>query len=296
VTLTMTTDAIYRPHYERQQRLDDYASQFGDLKVIRSTPYYRALDAISRAAAEYAPIAIKSAREGFKQRNPRAPDPDSDYGDDIFPTLLDNGFDIVDQLYRAIDWPDKEFKLWGHDTYLVSHVKSKKTPEFIRSEIEAAVGGYLRLPYRSAHVDRLLVDLLIAIEIAALNQWIEDRKLAFVIFEGWSGLISVLFVGGVTGVLQWLNIISNSWAWYVPTLAVGFSALSYINTHYWGPIAKVRKLFEPMLFSYNAMNSDGPISAQHIRERLTTATEKGVVWPAPVYTLLDDVIARTGRL
>jgi hypothetical protein len=51
-----------------------------------------------------------------------------------------------------------------------------------------------------------------------------------------------------------------------------------------------------MLYCYGELNSNGPISARRLLERLKSASEKGVVWPAPLYALIDDVMARTGRL
>lgn len=52
---------------------------------------------------------------------------------------------------------------------------------------------------------------------------------------------------------------------------------------------------DAMLGLYAEMNSDGPISAKHIRETAQKAADKGVVWPGPLFALLDDVVARTGR-
>jgi hypothetical protein len=39
---------------------------------------------------------------------------------------------------------------------------------------------------------------------------------------------------------------------------------------------------------YIELDSTGPVSARHLRERLMAAEEKGVVWPAPLYALLDS--------
>jgi hypothetical protein len=47
---------------------------------------------------------------------------------------------------------------------------------------------------------------------------------------------------------------------------------------------------------YNELRSDGPISAEYIRDRAKQATDEGVVWPAPLFALLDDTVRRTGRL
>jgi hypothetical protein len=44
-------------------------------------------------------------------------------------------------------------------------IKQNKVPYISRQELECAVGVYSDLPFRCAHVDRLLVDLLVALEI-----------------------------------------------------------------------------------------------------------------------------------
>jgi hypothetical protein len=44
------------------------------------------------------------------------------------------------------------------------------------------------------------------------------------------------------------------------------------------------------------LNHTGPVSARRLLERVKVAADKGVVWPRPLYALLDDVMARTGRI
>jgi hypothetical protein len=58
---------------------------------------------------------------------------------------------------------------------------------------------------------------------------------------------------------------------------------------------RIRKLLATMSTLYNEQRSDGPISAQYVRDRAEGATKQGVVWPAPLFALLDDIIYRTGR-
>ena len=50
-----------------------------------------------------------------------------------------------------------------------------------------------------------------------------------------------------------------------------------------------------MLSTYSALTSSGPIRI-HVQEKVKTAAEKGVVWPAPLFALLDDIVRRTPRL
>ncbi len=58
---------------------------------------------------------------------------------------------------------------------------------------------------------------------------------------------------------------------------------------------RVRKLLVTMSTLYNELKSDGPISAQYARERAGDAAKQGVVQPAPLFALLDDIISRSGR-
>jgi hypothetical protein len=46
---------------------------------------------------------------------------------------------------------------------------------------------------------------------------------------------------------------------------------------------------------YGDLRSDGLISASYILEKAKKADERGVGWPATLFTLLDDIIARSGR-
>jgi hypothetical protein len=59
---------------------------------------------------------------------------------------------------------------------------------------------------------------------------------------------------------------------------------------------KPDKLTQQMSICYSALDSHGTISAPHVRESLAVSAQKGVVWPAPLYALLDDVMARGGKL
>lgn len=59
--------------------------------------------------------------------------------------------------------------------------------------------------------------------------------------------------------------------------------------------AKVAELLQAMNSVYSDLDSAGPISARHVWGQAKEATKIGVVWPAPLFALLDDIIARSGR-
>jgi hypothetical protein len=232
--------------------------------------------------------------------------------------LVREGFVVVRRLHESLRWPDDDkprgkakpspedrlrrgSRLWSHRPYLAGAIKRKRLPFFYRSSVEDAVATYLKLPYRAREIDRMLVDILIAMEIAAFvdemeyHFWLKWRavksfaQLAF----------NILFWMGALFVAQRLNFISETWAnaGYFWIAMLGAPPIIYA----WGrPTAREKDIdekIEQMLFCYNALNSDAVISAPHVRELLAIAsTQKRIVWPAPLLTLLDDVMARGGKL
>jgi hypothetical protein len=124
-------------------------------------------------------------------------------------------------------------------------------------------------------------------ELCAFVDWMADTRKGVFIFA----LINALFYGGVAFALQFFHVISNSIVWYLVAMLPFSSVLTELRKR-----GGRSKLLLAMYWCYNAMNGDGPISAQYIREQLGKAAEKSVVWPAPIYALLDDVMTRSGRL
>jgi hypothetical protein len=301
---------LKNPNYDgeqiRRKRLDDYISQYcedKDPKKVRSSEFYRALDAISRAALAYALERNASVGDrlggGFTQPHPRTVE-----------ELLNNGFVVVGGLRDCIDWPKKDKpawydrpRFWSHQHWLIAAVKRGKAPRFDRSGIESTVTEYLRLPYRAPEIDRLLVDLLMAIEIAAFTDWKIDRNMNWVVFLSTGRRVSnplvncvsaFLFWFGLAFGLQWLGLINRQWEGISYQVAFWLGVASLVS----GVLLTVKpdKLTQQMSICYSAMDSAGPISAPHIRELLAASTQKGVVWPAPLHALLDDIMARGGKL
>jgi hypothetical protein len=124
-------------------------------------------------------------------------------------------------------------------------------------------------------------------ELCAFVDWMADTRKGVFIFA----LINALFYGGVAFALQFFHVIGNSIVWYLVAMLPFSSVLTELRKR-----GGRSKLLLAMYWCYNAMNGDGPISAQYIREQLGKAAEKSVVWPAPIYALLDDVMTRSGRL
>jgi hypothetical protein len=120
-------------------------------------------------------------------------------------------------------------------------------------------------------------------------------------------IVNGVFFAGIAALALWAN--SNGWAnessaaWISGTcvsLFLLFGAISTVALPFaWYKQANARqrvaKLLSTMATIYNELRSDGPISAQYIRDRATNAAQEGVVWPAPLFALLEDITSRTGR-
>ena len=302
----------------------------------RYSEYARALHVISKAALKHAE-ATNAPMSGT---------------DDLFMSLLTQGCDVVRELHCALR-PDKKWveenkhwleeekrlslrshwdnpieeekrklKLWSHCDSPLNDVAIKKIPYFCRPEIEFFVGLYLALPYRASLIDRLLVDVLVAMELYQFaNEMINEKvdhglgpprsplkqthPLKTYLKNAFYGLLSWTGIGMLVGLLHHLHVISDGWAWggyitcalmYLLTLSMVTAFLPSAWIKHVRSVKQVWSLISEMRNCYSALDSDGPVSARHILERIKSADDKGAVWPAPLYALLDDVMARTGRL
>jgi hypothetical protein len=236
--------------------------------------------------------------------------------------VLNEGLAVVGNLRSALirDWSDKSLDFWDSQNTAVENIKAHKVPYIDRSSLETVTGAYLALPYRSQAMDRFLVQVLVEMEFYAYGDEMLNEK-TFGLFPARSplkqrhvllaylrGLIfnGVLF-GGIAASALWASSrgwVSESGAPWIYGIciflfllfgAIGILALPFA----WQKQTKARqhvlKLLSTMLKIYNELRSDGPISALYVRERVVAASQEGVVWPSPLFALLDDIISRTGR-
>jgi hypothetical protein len=228
---------------------------------------------------------------------------------------------IVGDLRSALvqDWNDKTLDFWDYDRPL-DKIKADKAPYIERSSLESVVGDYLALPYRSQAMDRLLVKVLVAMEFYAYGDEMMNPKYSLfgfhpsplmqshVLLAYLRGqLINAIFFGGIAALALWAA--SQGWigetavGWTAGICVVLFLLLGAISTFAlpfsWYAQIKARRNVTNLLLAmntiYSELRSDGPISAQYIRDRSNSAAHDGVVWPAPLFAMLDDSIARTGR-
>lgn len=213
---------------------------------------------------------------------------------------------------------DADGRVWSHRPFLLSDVRGKLLPEFSRYEIEQAAGAYIKGRVKTPTVDRLFVDLLIALEFAQfadsqinaphipvlapsvlkrkpIVEWFLNRIVAAVL-----GLVGYSIFWG----LSVIGVFPEDWLWLVGLILVGLFLLeaawaAIVLPKFWLTVRKVQRnvgeVLNQMSGTYAALASDGPISAQHVKGLVDRSTEAGVVWPAPLHVLLEDITARGGR-
>lgn len=217
-------------------------------------------------------------------------------------------------------WSVEFANFWHHDLHPLQRLRNKKTPELNRQGIEMAVGEYLQQPVRSARFDRLLVDLLLALELYQFGDQMMNRPsipgllpppplgrihpAASLLKSQWR---SLQFFGAIIVlalIARWLHWLS--WSPVVAIVAIsgvlfilwfGLKVIAYphdVKNHDTA-VQPIAGLLSQMINTYLELNSDGPISAKRVEEQVKASAAAGVVWPAPLYALLDDINSRAGR-
>lgn len=203
-----------------------------------------------------------------------------------------------------------ELNVWRHTALDVRAVKSGQQRYIDKHGVEMAAADYLDLSVRTAEVDRCLIDALAFSEFSQFAKEVYTGSGASAFRKGggpvgWLGwrLASAAFLIGPAIFLSWA--FDGQWAGWIAAALIGLflleTAFSIVmlpanwraqNKHN----AKITSLLQSMHMVYAELDSSGPISAPHIREIAQRATAEGVVWPAVLFVMLDDVIARGGKL
>jgi len=291
---------------------NELAAWFAESDVEKSRKYtqYRfLLDELSKSGCQYA------VAQGMALR-------DFEYGplEDARSVVSNLRWALVEYESRSGEKGDPKLNFWAHERAAFDRLTQKKTPYLDRGSIESVVGEYLALSFRATAIDRTLVDVLVAMELYGYGNEILNEQTfglfparsplkqphalwTYISGQFWNALI---FFGGAAlsvyaGQAGWLG---NSWAvgialvlvlLFFLCLALATVALPFV----WRQRSTDRRiaveLLKSMLGVYGELNSDGPISAKHVRERARHTADKGVVWPAPLFALLDDIEQRTGR-
>lgn len=241
---------------------------------------------------------------------------------DRFEHVIDSGLELVSHLrYAFVRYDEKPSgNFWTDHAHPLDLIKADKVPYIDRSSLEASVGTYLALPYRSQTLDRFLIRALIAMELYAFgDEMLNEPNLVIlparsplkqrhVLIQYLIGnLLNAIFFGGIAAVAIWAHsaglIGDTATAWIAGIGAVLFllcAALATISLPFaWVRQVKARRkvyeLLSAMNTLYNEQRTDDPVSAQYVYDRAKEAATNGVVWPAPLFALLDDVRSRSGR-
>jgi hypothetical protein len=237
---------------------------------------------------------------------------------------------VVDALSDALidyaqqDNAGRRWNFWRHDPQPGRTIRQDRIPHIDRSSVEAAVDRYLDLPYRAPYFERTLVDVLVAMELYAfgnqffapfpwlLSLWIIPASpiqqwpmpISFIVGQATNALIMLgpafliaVYGSAVVGqsAADWLS--GGLLVLYLIGFAIGVVALPIA---WWNQIKGGRRLqrqLTAMAQVYAELGSDGPVSTRRIRDAAThAANNDGIVWPPPLFAVLDDNIARNGRL
>lgn len=226
--------------------------------------------------------------------------------------------DFVYNLHDSVsDYHKPDPNFWRHDQFAIEKAKRGEGLTITRDQVEGAVADYLALSVRSEVVDRTLVDILLATELFAFASEVFGKAmysrvgvakgngpLGFVVGRGCSLLIFAIPIAIAAGAaaMGWL---SEGWTTGIIVTIIGLFLLetAWVTVRFpfaWRAQirhnAKIGEILSVMNGVYSEMNSTGPISARHIRERAQAASAEGISWPAPLFVLLDDIIAREGRM
>ena len=279
--------------------------------AIDHAQYTRAVEALTKDAMSFASshgISATPARDGWH----------SEF-DDVLNQVQSFIVNLAFSLNIYSD-DNVDLRLWSHQIDLANKIQNGNIPAIVRADLEVAVGEYLKLPFRSNYVDRLLVDVLMATEIYAYGAEIsaapyipgfsQHVTLKFSPTLNWlAGNFMVVLLWAILAGLFWvvsvIHLFPPDWLIGLNFIFAGLFLLNLVWTTAWLPFLWVKvatakrqmhKLMSEMIGAYTELRSAGPISAGQVQYRARKASDAGVGWPSPLFVLLDDILARGGTL
>ncbi len=201
--------------------------------------------------------------------------------DDEFYDLAERGFSVLTEIANATneDWDAEKHNEWRHKRIPIVG-KKFGAPYVSIIEIENAAATYLELPYRVVAIDRILVDTLIASELAAYLDTPQSKTPSF-------GK-ALLWHLGILALVYWIAD-GEPWGWIVMALLAAWFCITSI---YVGKRnKKIKALKMSMNDTYLAMAGQ-PSSIKRVSKLVDAAAEIGAVWPAPLFVLLEDIAKR----
>ncbi len=278
------------------------------------SPYRKALDTFTRQAAQYAherQLDLKSQVPGTRS---------------AFETLMGNTLIVFARLTHALRTTkvdDRYPWYWTHIPDALERARRDDLAPAHRFNLEETATAYLELPFRSAFMDRLLVDTLVAEELfghiraadqairpqslrrkhETLTQRLERSPLAAYAAIRLRFLLTVLVAAYIL-----LEAVPHARALHRPLdpvlmtwLSLGLLSVGLPQLIAgWFRLARDRKTFTAglalRLNLYHELDSDGAISAAHLMHRARASSDAGATWPGALFLLLDDSLCRDGKL
>lgn len=269
------------------------------------------------AAKRLLKSAARDVVELAAKNNIKAPETDQPLYDTELGNILDKAVRPIEDLYWSFYRLKDEDKasVLAHRRSLLDDLKSGYFPEISRPDLESITGWYIANGVKIPTVDRLLVDQLIALEFSQYAMTVLQTPYGYVgrpilkrnVLLEWAVLngINALFFGVVFcgfWVLQKVGIFPLDWLFVTALILIGLVILGaawglIMLPRLWLAVRKAKKqallLLDNMNGAYQSLSSDGPISVSHVKSLVDRATEVGVVWPAPLHVLLEDIQERS---
>ncbi len=207
-------------------------------------------------------------------------------GDPAYEACLayEDGRSAYEHLLEATNessWDAEKLDAWRHRDFIpVPRTKKRLEPYIMRQETENAIAEYLAGRVRTDQFDRMFLDAGIAAEMFA---YMDEPIARAGTFSSW-GYLSNL---ALSGFLLWIA----DGAWWA--IAIAFL---FVTGPIWAPLidkrAKTtRRILQSMAAAYRTLG--GPVSSvREIRRELEAARDAGVVWPTPLWVLLEDIEMR----
>ena len=162
--------------------------------------------------------------------------------------------------------------------------KKLREPELTEDVLSGAAYKYLNGPMRVPMMDRALIDALIAQETFAYIDSHAGRGNFMTHLGCWGTWLAI--------VVAYQLLFSNEGVNWT-RLFYGLAAVAALLFVIWAwPRKGVYALHRTMRDTYQLLTGS-VVSVGELRRRVESARDKGVVWPAELYAVLDDVESRT---